>query len=92
MTRKYTCNNQAGSRMKELWSDSKWRAKTIASIQAAADRRKKRNETLMEAAGRLGVWNDATLETREEKGRHVRKSVDGLSNKELDELSDKGSI
>jgi|TARA_R110000765_G_scaffold53679_1_gene107617 hypothetical protein len=93
-TRKYTRRNngRTSSRIKEQWADPEWRAKTTAAIQAASDRRKKRGESLGEAASRLGVWGDDRFETREEAGRYVRKTVDGMSNAELNALSDKGAI
>ena len=78
--------------MKELWADPEWRAKTIAAIQAASARRKKRGENLGEAASRLGVWDDDSLETKEEKGRYVRGIADGMSNAELNALSGKGKL
>ena len=85
-------NSRTSSRLKELWSDPEWRAKTTAAIQAASARRKKRGENLGEAASRLGVWDDDRFETREESGRYVRKTVDGMSKAELDALSGKGKL
>ncbi len=85
-------NPEQSKACRERWADPEWRAKTTEAVRAGMKRRTERGETLAEAASRLKVWDDDQFETKEEAGRYVRKMVDGMSEVELNALSQKGRI